>query len=310
MGNAFRVARFLSVYQTSARSGEVRRDGSPSGERQDRSLCDVRNPDFRAHRPLLRAKFRSCALPLLNPPTRSRYVRRMTSSAMLADPKRDQQLLTAWLHGPTHITDIANENGLSAPQLAAWAVRPDIAAALAAIREFTTARAEVFSISCAAAALARLLTIVEQSDDEQSARRAATAILRFHDRSFTRRPRAGQPPVPPVPGTPSPRTSPAEPGPEPRASLAEPSFPPAPSAAGPAVEVSSQQVRFGERDDVEDRAGDDARHAAPSSPLPAAGCRGGDDAQYRIRHAVPLPSPTAPARVLAARDPPSRAVIP
>lgn len=213
---------------------------------------------------------------------------------MTPGPQRDQQLLAAWLHGPTHLTDLANECGLSAPQVTAWAARPDIAAALAAIRDFTAARAEAFTISCTAAALARLLVIVEQSDDEQSARRAATAILRFHDRSFARTPRKNQPPAPPAP--PSPSNLSAHAAPEAPTPSAEPSSAPPPE----------QRTEPGQESGPESSASFSGITAARDDE---------DHERGRIGHFVARPTPVTPrpapspavTRESTAREPPAKA---
>ncbi|MCC6679200.1 MAG: hypothetical protein IT436_18900 [Phycisphaerales bacterium] len=149
--------------------------------------------------------------------------------------ERDLALISAWLYGPTHIADLAAEHELSLPQLAAWAARPDIAAILSAMRAFNSLRAQDLALACKSAALTRLIHIVEHSDDEQSVRRAATAILRFNPRADSDHPKPGRATTPPIP-TPPPPAAPAPPPPpaaQPRAAP-PPSriHPPAPPATG------------------------------------------------------------------------------
>jgi len=207
-------------------------------------------------------------------------------SASLSD--RDREILSAWMHGPTSASEIAAEVGLDVLDLTAWSARPDIAAILDSIRTFNTQRAQALVLASASAALARLVHIVEHSDDEQSARRAATAILRLQYRS---QPGRGQPATP----------APAHP-----ASPHLPGFPHHPSGAQPQAPMLAARHTSGPPSPA--RAGDDQRGPGPQPHEPGP----------PMAEAVPAPDPVpfSTSSALASRgpsphaDPPHDAVIP
>lgn len=123
---------------------------------------------------------------------------------------RDREILAAWMHGPTGAGGLADELGMDILELLDWAARPDIAAILKSLSDFTLARAQRFLIACKSAALARLMQIIEDADDQRDARRAASAILRLNPRALGIAP-PQEPSAPAADGNPAPAKAPTAP---------------------------------------------------------------------------------------------------
>ncbi len=99
----------------------------------------------------------------------------------------DLALLTDWLESDHPLPELARRHGLSLLALAKWATRPDIAAALQALRSLHESRARLKATAAAPDAVETLSAIVatgNPTNAQEIVRRAAAGILRlaFRDR--------------------------------------------------------------------------------------------------------------------------------
>jgi hypothetical protein len=100
----------------------------------------------------------------------------------------DLALLTDWLESDHPLPELARRHGLSLLALAKWATRPDIAAALQALRSLHESRARLKATAAAPDAVETLSAIVatgNPTNAQEIVRRAAAGILRlaFPDRN-------------------------------------------------------------------------------------------------------------------------------
>jgi len=129
----------------------------------------------------------------------------------------DLALLTDWLESDHPLPELARRHGLALLALAKWATRPDIAAALQALRSLHESRARLKATAAAPDAVETLSAIVatgNPTNAQEIARRAAAGILRlaFPDRpvnktttSLPRQPTHNAPAT--EPGSPQPPTA-------------------------------------------------------------------------------------------------------
>jgi hypothetical protein len=130
----------------------------------------------------------------------------------------DLALLTDWLESDHPLPELARRHGLSLLALAQWATRPDIAAALQALRSLHESRARLKATAAAPDAVETLSAIVatgNPTNAQEIVRRAAAGILRlaFPDRPVNQTSNKTTPSLPRQPTHNAPATEPGSPQP-------------------------------------------------------------------------------------------------
>jgi hypothetical protein len=89
----------------------------------------------------------------------------------------DHARFDAWFKREASLPEIARDLALPVVELADWAAQPHIRARLAAVKQVAQDRNDLLHVDAKHHALFRLTTLVRLSDNNESARKAATRIL-------------------------------------------------------------------------------------------------------------------------------------
>ena|GEM_PF-5710437 len=91
--------------------------------------------------------------------------------------RADHARFDAWFKREASLPEIARDLALPVVELADWAAQPHIRARLAAVKQVAQDRNDLLHVDAKHHALFRLTTLVRLSDNNESARKAATRIL-------------------------------------------------------------------------------------------------------------------------------------